>query len=1127
VDLRLPLIVSPKGRRLFEAFVPRVEGSLRVGPSLSELRDEVALAVMERCASIEPVEQLAELSLAPHHRLRVVEVDTVALDERARKRFALQGTVPVLVEQWPQDGFLLVTPTRCPEARFALRHIDELRASLSGRLAEYCLANGLDSLARFVSTAKERVEVLEVDVDPPSLLPLGARASATGTHSEREKKRDPEELRRRARLAAKTLRATARDLSHAAADGLLDPAFGREPLVQSLLDAYDGAQGTAIVLVGPSGVGKTAVVREFVRRLRERGEEQSTRRDVWRIDANRFIAGMSVVGQWEARARALVRELRDTGDVLYVDDLAGLAFAGRTSKGRSNLAQFLAEPLARGDFSALAECSPEALERLRQEEPSFARLFRVVRVEPMSERESVPVLLAAARAFDANEGALDDGARPMARALGPDALETVLSSAKRYFAHEALPGAAVRLLRAVLEDDEVSRAEPSVRVSAREVLEVVGRRTGLPPFVLGLEPPRTRERVLRELSAMVAGQGEALDAAADAVLSVQAGLGDPDKPVATFLFVGPTGVGKTETAKALAHYLYGSSQRLLRFDMSEFQSRSSVARLVGDAWRPDGELTSALRTQPFRVVLFDEVEKADPAVFDALLRMLGEGKICDAAGRPSDARACVVVMTSNLGVREASARAGFLRNDPDEARRHYVRTAELFFRPEFFNRIDRVVAFRSLDQAALRVVVRNALSELLSRRGVRRGNVLVDVEPSLLDLLVEQAFDPRYGARPLRRALERRLAVPLAYHLVRRRGEDVALVHALERDHDMALAVRLLREPSPIAVEDASAWDERALRGAFDSLRGALDELSGSAPVRELEARRARGLDAFTRTSVAPADARSAIELLDLLEALRSSVLELDAEDLAEAQFDEEEIPGENTHRTRGGRARSQRFSLSTFVEVPTVLSERALLERARPRVAALRDEYELLAMLVREAARGDERATVFFDPVLPTPERVDEWAAIVHAIPMFGALSTLWREDAKGGWRAVGAPGLRSLWLAGRTHAVSLDGPGLTKMLEGYDGYALLSWPEHGDAVQLVRLTVIPCAMPEAAERYTARVRAERDALRSRPESAGEQDPARIVLRTSGARLVHVATGLAAEAREAIIAACARATAR
>ena len=1139
MELRLPLIVARQGRRLFEAFVPRVAGSSRVGPSLSELRDEVALAVMEHCATVDDASSVTELSLAPHHSLRSIEVDTVAFDERARKRVPLSGQVTVLIERWPDDGFLLVTPTRVPSARFALAHERELRDALAQRLSAYCIEHGLDSLSAFTAAHKERVEVLEVDVDPPSILPAPVAKAAKAALREK----DPEDARRRARLAAQTLRTVARNWSHAAADGLLEPAFGRDALAQSLLDAMDGAQGAALVLVGPSGVGKTAVVREFVRRLRERCEGQGRRRDVWRVDANRFVAGMSVVGQWEARARSLVSELRATGDILYVDDLAALAHAGRTSKARSNLAQFLAEPLARGDFSVLAECSPEALERLREDEPGFARLFRVVPVAPMTERESVPVLLAAARAFgDGSQGPLDGEETAPARALGPDALEAILAAARRYWSYEALPGSAVRLMRAVLDDEVVSRlasdehiedasgSSGASRITAREVLEVVGRRTGLPPFVLGLEPPRTKERVVRELETMVAAQPEAIEAAADAVLAVQAGLGDPDKPVATFLFVGPTGVGKTETAKALAEYLYGSSQRLLRFDMSEFQTRSSVARLVGDAWRPDGELTGALRSQPFRVVLFDEVEKAHPAVFDALLRMLGEGRICDAAGRPSDARACVIVMTSNLGVREASARAGFLRNDPEEARRHYVRTAELFFRPEFFNRIDRVVAFRSLDRGALRVIVRNALGELLSRRGVRRGNVLVDVEVKLLDLLVEQAFDPRYGARPLRRALERRLAVPLAYHLVRRRGDDVALVHALEREGDMALAVRLLREAPSVFVEDTASWDERAMQSAFESMDAALDELLESAWVKELEARRASGLAVFGRTGTAPVSSRSAIELLDRLDACRLAINELATEDLSTLQFEEEEIPGEESRRRRWNAPRSARYAQSTFVEVPIQQSSRVLLERNRPRVAALADEVAILELLVRSAAeRGDERATLFLEPVLPTPERVDEWAPLVHAIPTFGALTTLWRED-RGEYKPVGAlhaphsNGSNEGFRAGARHAVSLEGPALSAMLSRYEGYALISWVDPADAVQLVRMTFVALPMPEAAEAHRSRQREARDALRARPETASEGEPVVIVLRTQGERLVHGATGLAAEAREAIIAALARA---
>jgi ATP-dependent Clp protease ATP-binding subunit ClpC len=1116
VELRVPMVVCRRGAGLFEAYVPRISRGVRRGRSLSALRDALAREVIDACASVDPPERMAELSIAPHHELKNVEFDSVFLDPASRRRLPLKGVVPVILEKWPTDDFLLVTPTRDPSARIAIARVDDLWGALIERFGALCFARGVDSLARWEAPAKERLEVLEVQVDGRSPLPR-ARAAPEAMTPDRPAPERAAAARVRARLFARTLREVARDWTHVAADGGLAPAFGHDAVTEALIDASDGARAIAIALVGPSGAGKTAVLREAVRRLWARVAQGGERMGVWRMEADRFVAGMSIVGQWEARARELTRELRETRDWLCVDDLAALARAGRTSKGTSNLARFLAGPIARGEVSIVGECTPDAFERLRQDEPGFARLFRVIRVEPMSERASAQVVVAAARAHGAGAGGEDPAS---ARAIGLDALESVVSCASRFFANEALPGSAVRLLQDVLDDEQVRSAEPSQRVSAREVRAVVGRKTGLPGFVLGLEPPRAREDIQRELRARVAGQDEAIDAVTDAVLAMQAGLSDPDKPVANLLFVGPTGVGKTETARALAAYLYGSPERLLRFDMSEFQSRASVSRLVGTPWSPDGELTAALRAQPFRVVLFDEVEKADPAVFDALLRMLGEGRITDGAGRPSDARGCVVVMTSNLGVREAGARPGFLRERPAEARAHYVRAAEQFFRPEFFNRIDRVVAFRSLDRPALETVLRNALSDILSRRGVRAHNALVWTEPALLDLLLEQAFDPRYGARPLRRALERRLAIPLAYHLIARRGEGaLALIHALERDGEIALAVRALQAPERIAVEDISLWGEAETRAAFDALCVDFDALCDLPETRALEALRAEGLGALADAAVGidavSPEARAAIALLEQRDAMGDAIRALDAE--SAEHFDEREIPGEGA-RILWRRPRSQQFSRTTFVEVPVSLPARAWLARVRAPIAALRDELAVLSLLVRAASRGIDRRTVLIEPVLASTYP-DDLSSVADAIPTFGARVTRLREGADLRWLPVDPARDVSPPVSARL-ALTLEGPGLDAMLRAYDGYALLTGPAPEDPTRLVRMRVLEGPIESVVSVAAARAREERDALRADPDRAGLLTPGALILRSEGGRLVHIATGLAAHAREAVVAA-------
>ncbi|HEU4534279.1 MAG TPA: AAA family ATPase, partial [Polyangiaceae bacterium] len=523
----------------------------------------------------------------------------------------------------------------------------------------------------------------------------------------------------------------------------------RDGLVDRLVDELGTREGAALVLVGPPRDGKTAVAHEFARRLHAWNGRHGLRRDVWRVDGNRFIAGMKYVGQWEARAREMLRELAETGDILYLDDLASMVQAGRTGKGDTNVAQFLAPALAKGGLTVLAESTPERLAWAREEAPGFAQLFRAVALEPMSARASLPVLLGALRDL---EGEAERLVAP--QRMTPSALEATLRLADRFLPNEAFPGKAVRLLRATL--DRAVEPTPARdggferRYGPGDVQAALQQRTGLPEFVLDPARALTREQIRERFRDHIAGQGEAVDALADLVVALQQGLCDPDKPLGTFLFVGPTGVGKTESARALARVLFGGPERMVRFDMSEFAEPYAVARLIGRPGDPDGELTAALRAQPFCVVLFDEIEKAHPRVFDALLQLLGEGRLSDAAGRLSDARQAVIIMTSNLGVREAASHAGFVRAAGDATRAHYLDAARRFFRPEFFNRIDRLVPFRPLDPEALRRVVEQQLGELLGRRGIARANLLVEVEPATLDALVERAYDPRFGARPLK-----------------------------------------------------------------------------------------------------------------------------------------------------------------------------------------------------------------------------------------------------------------------------------------------------------------------------------------------------------------------------------------
>jgi ATP-dependent Clp protease ATP-binding subunit ClpC len=1103
MELKLPIVVAPLGGRLVEAWVPAFwPGLHRVGPSMSALRDELALAVMERFEK-EPVPNVVAYQLPPHVALRHVAVDTDVRDHEKGRRVVLKGRMAVLLEKWPRDDFWVVTPTRLPQARFALAAPDALPQALARRLVAWCLEHELEGLVDGWAQGRERLELLEVDAYAPTILPRTPPKPPTPprrrkTAEKKEEAQPPEtpeqrEARRnRRRLSLVELRAVARNLSHGARDDALERCFGREALVREVVDALEGREGAALVLVGPPGSGKTALVHEVVRRLTVRQDAAGTRRDVWRVDGNQFIAGMMYVGQWEARARGVVQELVEVGDLLYVDDLASLVYAGRTANERTNVAQYLEPHLARGELTVLAESTPERFERVREQAPTFASLFRVVHVPALDARATLPALLGTLRELEAASGA-------GAVRLSPLALETLLDLQQRFVAHEAFPGKAVRLLRRVVA--RPGALEGGVRrFTEEDVTSAMREQTGLPDFVLGSAPPKTREALERELAAQVAGQPEAVSAVVDAILTLQRSLQPPDKPLATYLFVGPTGVGKTETAKALARTLFGGEGRLVRFDMSEFVSAASITRLLGRPGAPDGELTTALRTQPFCVVLFDEVEKAHPRIFDALLQFLGEGRLTDGAGRTVDARQAVVVLTSNLGVREAAARTGFHRT-PEGAEAHYLSSVRAFFRPEFFNRLDRVVPFRPLTPAALRVVVEHALESLLSRRGIRRGNVLVEVESPLLDLLVEQAYDPRYGARPLKRALERRLTVPLAHHLVRRGAEDLARVELFRRGDDMGLSVELMvREPAWAPEPDPAAWTLADVSRVLEESLARLDALSAR------HAARLRSEEAHPE----------ALELVERLERLAAEAVDIRENELAERDFLETEaaVPKEITrnhdwsrHPGRGGlRARP------AYSSVPLPVSREERLRRCRPLVVNLRDEVTWLAHQLACRERGADVRVVLVEGLGDARDSALE--AVARAVPQALGRSAVREErvepDGRVAWAAPGAP--RPSGVRVRRIAVSLSAFGLAEVLAPLEGYALVE-TLRGDVVRPAPVRVELLEGDASLLEDVSRVVAARDAVRAterearRAGTAPARAPARVVVEGGEGGLVHLAS--------------------
>jgi len=340
------------------------------------------------------------------------------------------------------------------------------------------------------------------------------------------------------------------------------------------------------------------------------------------------------------------------------------------------------------------------------------------------------------------------------------------------------------------------------------------------------------------------GQPDAVDALVDLITVVKASLNDPHKPLGSFFFVGPTGVGKTESAKVLAEFLFGGRDRMIRFDMSEYAAADALPRLIGTAWKTDseGELTRRVREQPFCVVLFDELEKAHREVFDALLGVLGEGRLTDASGRSADFRNAIIIMTSNLGAGRREMQAigfdagsrGGSRSAPtagdERLRAHFTKQAEQFFRPEFFNRIDRIVAFRPLTLDAMRLITRRELGKLLMREGIVRRNLLVEIDDAVIEQLLAQGFHQLYGARPLQREIERMVILPLARLLVERgagtaRDSFANLLRFGVRDGQIQLSLLPLDIPEEAPEAVLAPAPDRRLEGDLQAVLRSIREL--------------------------------------------------------------------------------------------------------------------------------------------------------------------------------------------------------------------------------------------------------------------------------------------------------------
>ncbi len=567
----------------------------------------------------------------------------------------------------------------------------------------------------------------------------------------------------------------------------LPDVFGLDAVVEALDDWLFGKSPRSVLLVGPSGVGKTAAIHKLATQA---GRKGAVARPIWSTSGARIVAGMAGFGMWQERCRKICREAANTNAVIHLGNLMELMQVGRSTGSDLGIGEFLRPAVARGELLAVVECTAEQLARIERASPAMLDAFVRLDVSEPTRDESLAILRQAAKVYSFLASARPDEA----------ALAAVERLHRRYATYSAFPGRPLRFLKNLIADarhpgqegpswfaphGEKAPRKPSGKrrgkpmsarstgakkpsqatLTAADVTAAFSLATGLPELLLEetvpLHLPATREWFEQR----VIGQTQAVDVVVDLLATVKADLARPDRPLASLLFIGPTGVGKTEMAKSLAEFLYRDRRRMIRIDMSEYADPASIDRLIGTSSQVEGVLTSKVREQPFGVVLFDEFEKAHPRFYDFLLQVLGEGRLTDAAGRLADFRNAVIIMTSNLGAESFGRPApGFhgASEAGDAVGEHFARHVRTFVRPELYNRIDRIVTFLPLAEEVLLDIARRELQLLRQRDGIRFRNLHVEFSPELAETLVRETCDPRYGARPLKRAVERQVLTPLA-----------------------------------------------------------------------------------------------------------------------------------------------------------------------------------------------------------------------------------------------------------------------------------------------------------------------------------------------------------------------------
>ncbi|HAW60558.1 MAG TPA: NDP-hexose 4-ketoreductase [Actinobacteria bacterium] len=636
------------------------------------------------------------------------------------------------------------------------------------------------------------------------------------------------EEKKKGKMQSSLLDEFGRNLTRLAHEGKLDPVIGREKEIERVMQILSRRTKNNPVLIGEPGVGKTAVVEGLAQRIAV-GEIPELLKDkqIYTLDLGALVAGSKYRGEFEERLKKVMKEIRGRGDIiLFVDEMHNLVGAG-AAEGAIDAASILKPALARGELQTIGATTLDEYRKHVEKDAALERRFQPILVGEPTVSQTIDILKGLRDRYEAHHKVT----------ITDEAIVTAANLADRYISDRFLPDKAIDLVdeaasrvrirsmtappdlkdleekiqavrrekEAAIEAQEFERAaslrdkergllaekksaEESwkapekrrrMKVTEDEIAQIVSAWTGIPIVRLTEEETAKLLRMEKALHKRVVSQGEAVKAVSNAIRRTRAGLKDPKRPTGSFIFLGPSGVGKTELARTLAEYLFGDEDALIQIDMSEYMEKHTVSRLIGSppgyiGHEEGGQLTEAVRRRPYSVILFDEIEKAHPDVFNILLQILEDGRLTDAQGHTVDFKNTIVIMTSNIGAQyiRKAAPLGFTKETGEtlsynDMKEKVIGELKRTFRPEFLNRVDEVIVFRELTREEIKTIVDLMFQRLRTR--LEEQGMEIELSDAAREFLVEEGYDPTLGARPLRRAIQRLVEDPLSEALLARR----------------------------------------------------------------------------------------------------------------------------------------------------------------------------------------------------------------------------------------------------------------------------------------------------------------------------------------------------------------------